>query len=238
MTEENKNLTSDQSNTVALVWMIFSIVWLILTITVLFSRLWIPLLILWFILWIIGLFSKPRWKARVAIIIPLIVFLILAACLCYLWKSFKTPAHEFINWAQERTQDINPETLDDDKFENIVNSEFNQLLGSLSEEDVNELYETSQGNNALEKRAYVFFNVLQQGMENALTTYSVESDNKIENPEALPIAEEENVVTEENQDAESSEEAPTVDENPTVENVEVFTESEQNDIEDIIWILE
>ena len=250
MTEENKTHYWEQSNTVALIWLIFSIVWLFLTISVIFSRIWIPLLVLWFILWIIGLFSKPRGKARAAIIIPLIVFLAIAACVCYLWKSIKAPANNFANWANEQLEDIDEDSFDEDKFENIVNNEFNWLIESLSQEELNQLYEASTWDNALEKRSYVFFNILQQGMENALTTYKsklpteeiTDSQEAIveentTNEEEISNNNEEETIDNNEEQTPIVEENTTEDQNPT-ENVQIFTESEQNDIEQIINILE
>lgn len=256
MTEENKISYAESENNVAVVWMIFSIVWLILTISVIFSWLWIPLLIIWFILWIIWLFWKPRWKAWVAIIIPLIVFTIIAACVNYIWKSVKAPANDFKNRATEQIESIDEESFDEDKFETIVNDEFNQIIESLTEEELNQLYETSNWNNGLEKRSYVFFNILQQGMDNAITTYKNElPSDEIVNPEQIEneedintedeitnienITNEEDTIIEEDMDKEPiSETQETNEENNTLNNNEVFTNSEQSEIEEIINILE
>ena len=127
MTAENQ--TQEQhKNTVALIWMICSIIWLILCITIIFFRLWLPLLFLGFVLWVIGLFYKPRGKARVAIIIPLIVFIWCILGISHLYKSAKTPAIEFEEWAKENLTEEKFENIDEDKFEKLVEYEANKLI--------------------------------------------------------------------------------------------------------------
>ena len=67
-----------------------------------------------------------------------------------------------MNRTNEQLDSFDEESFNEDRFETIINEEFNQLVDSLSEDDLNQVYESSTGNNALEKRSYVFFTVLQQ----------------------------------------------------------------------------
>ena len=220
-----------QKNTVATVGMRFSIIWLIALITILFSRLWLPLLFVWFVLWIIGLFYKPRGKARVAVCIPLVVFIVITSTICYIWSSVKTPAEEFTNWAKVEFENIDNETFDNERFNAITNEEFNSIFSSLSEEDWNSIIETSTWSNVLEKASYTIFGLLQKGLESSLEKYNngytpeiINEDNEII---SVDIDTENNENNDENNDW-----------NETKENVEVFTQSEKNDIEQILNILE
>ena len=215
MTEEN------QKNTVATVGMWFSIIWLILLITIFLAWFWLPLLFVWFILWIIGLFNKPRGKARVAVIIPLIVFITTILIGCYIWSSIKTPVKEFWNWAETHIEQLDEETFDEDRFNNITNEEFNNIFSWMTEEDFKLLLENSTWSNTLEKWSYALFWLLQQGFENSLERYYNELPEATDN-------------TENNVEDEDDSDTNDID----TEDVEVFTESEQNDIEQILNILE
>ena len=209
MTEE-----LNKKNTVATVGMRFSIIWLILLVTVFLAWFWFPLLFVWFILWIIGLFNKPRGKARVAIIIPLVVFITTISIGCYIWSSVKTPVKEFWDWAKVQLEQIDEETFDNDRFSAITNEEFSSIFSGMTEDDFKLLLENSTWSNALEKWSYALFGLLQQGLENSLEKYNSEIDDAENTNE-----------DEENDDIDS-------------EDIEVFTESEQNDIEQILNILE
>lgn len=209
MTEE-----MNKKNTVATVGMRFSIIWLILLVTVFLAWFWFPLLFVWFILWIIGLFNKPRGKARVAIIIPLVVFITTIAIGCYIWSSVKTPVKEFWDWAKVQLEQIDEETFDNDRFSSITNEEFNSIFSDMTEDEFKSLLENSTWSNVLEKWSYALFWLLQQGLENSLEKYNSEIDDTENTNE-----------DEENDDIDS-------------EDIEVFTESEQDDIEQILNILE
>ena len=216
-------------NTVALIWMICSIVWLVLFITIIFFRLWLPLLFLGFVLWIIGLCFKPRGKAWVAIIIPLIVFILCMLGISHLYKSAKTPAIEFGEWANENLTEERFENIDEDKFEKLVEYEANKLVKDKSEDEWKAIYEASTWSNAVEKISYIFFGLLQESIENALDSYNAlpneivddGTENEDENIITVDIEKEENDNNETNK-----------------ETVEVFSDSEKNDIEQIINILE
>ena len=227
----------EQKNTVATAGMVFSIIWLIALITVIFAWLWLPLLFLWFILWIIGLFYKPRWKARVAICIPLIIFIIMTSIACYIWSSVKTPAKEFVNRAETQLEQVKTdENFDDEAFGNLVENEINYLINDKTEDDWKTMYNASTWSNAIEKGSYLIFSILQQWFESALEKYNNgelptlitdEDDNKIIDIDIDIKDDEEN----------KSEEEVTIEE-PKKENSGTFSQNEQNDIEQILNILE
>lgn len=234
MTEEIKT-QNEQKNTVATVGMRLSILWLIALITVLFAWIWLPLLCIWFILWIIGLFYKPRARARVAICIPLVVFIAIASVICYIWSSVRTPAESFVDWIKVEFENIDGESFDNDKFNEITNEEFNNIVSSMTEEDFKQLLENSEWSNTLEKGSYVIFGLLQQGFEKSLERYNSEVSEIVKDVDNDEVVDQD----EEPQDTEveeSNEPEETGEEN--VNSVEVFTQSEQNDIEQILGILE
>ena len=244
MPEENKIHVESGDNTIALVWMILSIIGLILTITLVFFRVGIPLLVLWLLLWLIWLCKKPRWKAWAAVLISLITLGGIAALVISLRNSMKVPANNFLERTQQEVQKLDIENFDEDKFEALAEEEANKVIQSLSQEELNNLYETSTWSNSLEKWSYVFFYLVQQWTENALNRYKedlppkINADNEIaeeENTNTQEINEEENTSTEE-ENTEVQE--ITTEENNTSDNNEVFTASEETDIEQIINILE
>ena len=228
-----------QKNTVATVGMRFSIIWLIALITLFLAWVWLPLLILWFILWIIGLFYKPRGRARVAICIPLVVFIVIASVAYYIWSSIKTPAMEFVDRAQTQVEQLEAdENFDGDMFGNLVESEINNIVNDKSEDDWKASFEASTGSNVIEKGSYLIFSVLQQWFENALEKY-----NNGELPEISDDNDNEIVTididVEDDEDSEdTNEEDSEKIENTKQENVEVFSQSEKNDIQEILNILE
>ncbi len=228
MTEEKTQ--NEQKNTVGTVGMRFSIIWLIALITVFFIRLWLPLLLVWFILWIIGLFYKPRGKARVAVSIPLVVFIALASVVCYVWSSIKTPTTQFTDWIKVEFENIDDENFDNDRFNAITNEEFNNIRASLTEEEFKTLLENSTWSNTLEKWAYVLFGLLQQGFENSLERYNNELPEVDENDEN----ELDEVVDEDSNNEEDEIETNEVE----VENDESSLQNEKNDIDEILNILE
>ena len=233
MTEENLT-QNEQKNTVATIGMRFSIIWLIALITVFFVRLWLPLLLVWLILWIIGLFYKPRVRARIAVIIPLVAFIIIGSVACYLWSSVKTPTTQFMDWMKVEFEDMDDENFDSDKFNSITNEEFNNTFSSMTEEDFKLLMENSTWENSLEKWAYVIFWLLQQGFENSLKRYNNEL-SEIDESDVTDETDETDVnedIDEENDVIEQEE--IEVEE----ENNETSLKSEENDIEEILNILE
>ena len=229
MPQENQ-IQDEQKNTVATIGMVFSIIWLVALITILFARLWLPLLFIWFILWIIGLFYKPRGKARVAVCIPLIVFIAIFSLIAYFWSSVKTPATQFIDWAKVEFENIEEENFDSDRFNAISNEEFNNIFSSLNEEDIKLLIENSTWSNILEKWAYAIADILQQGLKTSLERYNNWDYPEISDNEnqliTIDIEKNENPIEETNNGEVKS------------ESVEIFTQSEKNDIEQIINILE
>ena len=229
MPQENQ-IQDEQKNTVATIGMVFSIIWLVALITILFARLWLPLLFIWFILWIIGLFYKPRGKARVAVCIPLIVFIAIFSLIAYFWSSVKTPATQFIDWAKVEFENIEEENFDSDRFNAISNEEFNNIFSSLNEEDIKLLIENSTWSNILEKWAYAIADILQQGLKTSLERYNNWDYPEISDNEnqliTIDIEKNENPIEETNNAEVKS------------ESVEIFTQSEKNDIEQIINILE
>lgn len=234
MPEENQNQT-EQKNTVALVGMIFSIVWFVLLFSIIGTWFGFILLCIWFILWIIWLFYKPRGKARIAVCIPLVVFITIAALLCHLRSSIKTPANEFKDWASVRFEQLDEEDFDDDKFELILQKEINDVLNSKTEAEREEAYKNATGSNAIEKWSYLFFDALKLTLDNSLEKYY---NNEV--PEIDEDADNENnivdVDVEVTNDENNNEELNEVVEEQ--KNVEVFTDAEKNDIEQIIDILE
>ena len=214
-----------QKNTVATVGMRFSIIGLILLITVFFSWLGLILLFIGLILWIVGLFSKPRGKARVAIIIPLLVYIAWIVAWIYVWNSVKTPAMEFVNYVENKMAPIDPETLDDERFEYLLESEMNSMFKDMTEEEFKAMYKSSTWSNAISRWAYLIFGLAQQAFDTAWEKY--------ENWELPEVATENSLI-----DVDVWVNDSTNNESTVSENVEIFTQSEKNDIEQILNILE
>ncbi len=229
MPEENQNQT-EQKNTVALVGMIFSIVWLVLLFTIIGTWFGFILLCIWFILWIIWLFYKPRGKARVAVCIPLVVFIAIAALICHLRSSIKTPAREFKDWASVRFEQLDEQDFDDDKFELILQKEANDIINSKTEAEREEAYKNATWSNAIEKWSYLFFDALKETLDNSLEKYY---NNEL--PEIDANDDENNIIDVDVEVTNNEEPSEVVEEQ---KNVEVFTDAEKNDIEQIIDILE
>ncbi len=259
MTEEIKNSEpTKEKNTVALIWMICSIIWLICLITIIWIRFWIILLTIWFILWIIGLLYKPRTKARIAVIIPAIVWIIATIGLIYVKNSIKVPATEFGTRFESLAENETYWNLLEDKaFRDSVSNEFKRIITTKTKDEFNELYNETSWSDTIEKWSYVFFWLIKESIENTLEKYWLE-------PEALDVDEEnvdeeeindeevdeetnedeedinEEVTKEENVDEETDEEDNNKNEDKETKNesVEVFNNWEKNDIEEIIDILE
>lgn len=220
-----------QKNTVATVGMRFSIVGLILLITVFFSRLWLPLLFVWLILWIVGLFSKPRGRARVAIIIPLLVYIAWIIAWIYVWNSIKTPLMNFSNNIQTTMDTLEKdENFDEERFSKILEAELNGLK-TYPDTEIKDIIDASTWSNILEKFFTTVFGLVQQGFDNAVEKY--------ENWEIPEINDDdgENVFEITIETSEKSNEQQVTN-NQEQNNSEVFTASEQNDIEHFLNILE
>jgi hypothetical protein len=107
-------------------------------------------------------------------------------------------------------------------------------MNSLSEDDWNNLYEASTWSNVLEKGSYLLFSILQEAFEKSVEIYNSEeiideNINEADDTEIIEVDEDEN-IDEEVQEPEAKE--------ISKENIEVFSDSEKNEIEQIINILE
>ena len=237
MTEEIKN-QAEQKNTVATVGMRFSIIWLIALISIILSRLWLPLLFIWLILWIVGLFYRPRKRARIAVCIPLIVLIVLICVACYLWKSVKGPANEFMEWVEPQFEQLqNSENFDGERFGDILEAELNNMTNGKSENEWKDLFEASTGSNSLEKGAYMLSSIFKEWFENALERYNNGEVVEISDEDSNIISVDIDVKDENEEDIEDTEEEITI-EQPKKTNNETFSQSEKNDIEEILDILE
>ncbi len=264
MVEEIKNQT-EEKNTVATVWMWFSISWLV---AIVFIALWIwclfkesvigfLLLFIWTILWllscgylnflvwfvlgIIWLFYKPRKRARVAVCIPLVIFIIIELLWLYVKKSFEAPVNEFMDWAKPQFEQLqNEEDFDGDRFGDILEIELWKIAEdtakNMTKDEWNVLYESSTGSNSLEKVGYILSSFAKQWFENSLEKYH---DGYI--PEI--IDEDENNIINVDVQVNNEEEKVEEEKSETVETLkpekrETFTQSEKANIEQIINILE
>ena len=229
MTEEIQT-KNEQKNTVALIGMICSIVGLIFSLTVFWIWFWFCLLFIWLILWIIWLFHKPRWKARVAVIVPLVIFIAAICVGCYFWSSAKVPAKEFIWWTESKFAEYDKETFDDERFEYLAEYEMNNIIKWKTKDEWTSLFENSTWKNSIEKGSYLLFSLLQQWFENAFEKYN--------NNEEINVDDDNNIIdvdvevnNEDNNETETEEEL-------NKETIEVEEDSEQNDIEQILETLE
>jgi len=173
------------------------------------------------------------------VIIPLVIFITLASIACYVWKSVKTPANEFMDWAKPQLEQLESEDFDEDRFEQILQSELNNMTNDKSDEDRKNLFEASTGSNLLEKGSYLFFSLVRQSMETALDKYNngenVEIDEEDDNIIDVDVEVE---GDEEDEESEIDEQEEVTLEQPNAQNNETFSQSEKNDIEQVIDILE
>lgn len=257
MSEEIKT-QNEQKNTVATVGMWFSIIGFVLFLSIFLILIWnvllalfgvmgfffaSPLLFIWFVLWVIWLFSTPRWRARIAVILPLVVFVIVNCLLFYAWKSIKTPVNEFIGWAEPQLEQLQTEeNFDEDRFGDILEVELNKIANNTSGDDWKVLFETSTGSNFIEKGAYMVFSKAKEWFENALEKYNDgeiveidEDDNHIIN---VDIDVEDDNIEEDIEDEDTDDEEEITIQQPKKTNSETFSQSEKNDIEQILNILE
>ena len=247
MSEENQT-QNKQKNTVATVGMWFSIIWLIILILnmiwiatifnetsmslwiVLFAMtlvlwIWIPLFFIWFILWIIWLFYNPKIKALIAILIPILSMIFINA-------SLNAPINEFAIWAQDWAQQTDRDNIDEDKLEDVFEAESNKIMTNKTKDEWISMYKSYEGLNPIKKLSYLLLSVTKECMEVSL--------EKFNNWETLEISDDENkIITvdiEKNEDEGNNE--GTNNTEVESESVEIFTQSEKNDIEEIINILE
>ena len=246
-----------KKNTVGLIAMIFSIVWLLCTLTILLSPIGFPLLALWLVLGIIWLFSKPRGKAITAVVISAIVF---GASARYLSLA-KVPGEQYAerlnaNYDAEKLNQLNNETL-----QSVISNEMNIIIKDKinDPESILSELESSEWNNIFEKSWYVFFNILQQSTEKWFPEYEkmveewtlptdvdVEDENTIEdedttepeitNEDENTLEEESTVENEDRTEADVTNEDTVESENPDEEVI--FSAEEQNEIQEIVELLE
>ncbi len=266
MAEENY-YQNEQKNTVATVGMRFSIIGLILFLSAFFVLLWniilalfwimgfiicSPLLFIWFILWIIWLFKKPRAKARVAVIIPVIVFIVIKCITYYIWKSIETPTNEFMEWIKPQMEQLeNDENFNGERFGDILEIELNTITHSKSGDERKTLFDISTGSNNIEKWAYMLSSIFKEWFEIALEKYNNEElpeiDKKYMDDDDNFIEIEVNTKENDNEEdiEESSNKSSEEDNNKEPTKVEASQKSnrtsnnsEQKDIEEVLSIFE
>ena len=261
-----------QKNTVATVGMRFSIIWLIAIISpiiglsihlersqillyiillccILVFFIISPIFLVWFILWVIGLFRKPRWRAWIAVCIPLFIFIGLSISCCYIWSCIKVPATEFYNWSRIQEQ-LNKKAIDDDNFQYLLRSERDDTINQKSADEIEDMFEASTWSSFLEKGSYLFSALFQETYTNALEKY-----NNWEKPEITTDKDDEDVDTDtntddENNDIDEPEEDTNIEDSKTTEqeeitieepkkqNNETFSQTEKNEIEQLLNVIE
>ena len=175
MSEEHLTPTFEEresSNTVAVVALVFSIIWLVLLITIFGIFLWIGALIIGLILWLIWLYKAPRGKAWAAIILSIIPLGLIWYGCYYVFNNIKEPANEFAQWAEAN--------LNEEEFKDIDNDRFNAIAKFIAEEKINEIkWEDAEtilanmtGDNVLQKGAYFFFNYMKEVFTDSLDAYN------------------------------------------------------------------
>jgi len=161
-----------KDNTVALVWMIFSIIWILLFISILWTFFSLPILVIWLILWIIGLFFSPRGKAIAAIIISIIPLGLVAYWFFYLVNGIKAPLEDFTVWAETTLTGEQFKNIDEERFSATADYVFQNLAESYKEKDLEAMFDSASGTTAIEKWAYMFFNFIKEGFEQTMDAYN------------------------------------------------------------------
>ena len=243
---EEKQTQNEKKNSVAAVGMRFSIIWLVILvlnmigIATIFNEttmslwlvlfvftlvlwIWIPLFFIWFILWIIWLFYSPKIKALIAVLIPIFSMFFINA-------SVNAPTNEFALWAQDWAQQTDRDNLDEDKLEDVFEAESNKIITSKTKDERISMYNSYNGFNPIKKISYLFFSVVKECMEVSLDKFNNWEMPAINNDE-------DKIITVEIENNENPNEENNNSEIES-ESVEVFTQSEKNDIEEIINILE
>ena len=161
-----------EKNTVALVWLILSIIGLLFFISILWIIFAIPLLGIWFILWVIWLCYKPRWKAIAAIIISLIPCALVYCLGFYLSNSLKAPTEDFMIWAETTLTGEAMENIDQERFNNIANYVFEQRLHEFTPEMIESMYENASGSTIVEKGWYIVLDWFKDSFNEAMEAYN------------------------------------------------------------------
>lgn len=269
---ETLQTPKEKKNTVGTVGMWFSIFWVIalalciiglwLIISQTAVTLWvylafigaivwcgIPLLFIWLILWAIGVFEKPRTKAIIAMLIPILTYIAVSVSIStFISSSLKQPASEFATWIEAEFDQFDEETFDDEKFEYILKKEMNSYMKSQTEESMKQAYQASTGDNFLEKWAYLFFSIFQQNIASSIEKYNnnelpgfiiddeiddEEIDDEIEDIDDEEDEDEEIIIVEEpKENTENTKDLKDTKKSGT------FSQSEKNDIEQILDILD
>jgi len=231
---ENINPTEDSAkkNTIAKVWMIFSIIGLVLTITIFGIWLGFWCLIIWLILWIIWLFSKPRGKAITAVVIPVIVFGLMILWWIFVINNIKTPANEFISWLQETSENPQYAALfteeNSDTLEKLIELKCWNVPADFSSQWIDTLLNNAEWNNVLQKFSFIIFGYAKTCVQDALDAYDENSigntteETKIEEPSEEVILNEENSDIEqliESIDNEITEDLNSIEEEAHIEEV-------------------
>lgn len=175
MTEENLTPTFKEpqsKNTVALIWLIISIIWLLCFISILGIFFAIPLLFVWFILWVIWLFYKPRWKAIAAIIISLLPWLFLVICWKMFYAQIENPVQDFKVWAEENLSGEAIESMDKDRLNILSNQIANNKINELFSWDFMWKLNAATGSSTIEKWAYLFFEVMKESLNEGIEAYN------------------------------------------------------------------
>ena len=139
-----------------------------------------------------------------------------------------------MDWAKPQLEQLESEDFDGDRFGDLLEAELNNMIKDKSEDEWKDLFEASTGSNILERGSYLFFSVAKQGFENALEKYNNGELPEINEEDDNIIDVDIDVNEEEEEDAE---EEITI-EQPKKTNNETFSQSEKNDIEEILNILE
>lgn len=171
-------MEAKQKNTVGLIWMICSIVWLLLTLSVVLSKIGVSLLIVWLILWVAGLFRKPKWTSIAAVVISIIAFI----GLFILWKAIdsasEVPAGQFVEWLQNNYDEEKLSQVNEKELQEIISVEMERIILSKSSAEIKAEFNAATGNSTLEKISYIFFDTLQEAIDNKFPIYA----NSLEKP--------------------------------------------------------
>ncbi len=225
-----------KKNTVGKVGMIFSIIGLVLVITIIWLWLWFWCLIIWLILWIIGLFFKPKGKAIAAVIISIITLWLMALGCFYLYKQVKTPATEFVTWLETISEDPQYAALFDennsDKLENLIEAKCWNIPDNFVSEDFDTILENAKWDNMIQKFSFIIFDSAKTCMQDALDSYTDNSESNITEEENETAEPTEEVVVDEENEIEELIESIDNEVTETLDNVE-----EEAHIEEVLDIL-
>ena len=174
MSEEHLTPTFEEresSNTVAVVALVFSIIWLILLITIFGIFLGIGALIIGLILWLIWLYKAPRGKAWAAIILSIIPLGLIWYGCYYVFNNIKEPANEFAQWAEANLNEEDFKDIDNDRFNAIAKFIAEEKINEIKWEDAETILANMTGDNVLQKGAYFFFDYMKEVFTDSLEAY-------------------------------------------------------------------